>query len=97
MSVSWPFGGASVSAAVACYVVGRYHDRCWHAIRGVIRSVRDRGFTARELPAIALTAFARAEDRRRVLLAGFQVHVPKPVDPGVLTRLLDTLAARGGR
>ena len=32
------------------------------------------------LPAVALTGFARAEDRARVLAAGFQVHVPKPVD-----------------
>ena len=32
------------------------------------------------LPAVALTGFARAEDRARVLAGGFQVHVPKPVD-----------------
>jgi CheY-like chemotaxis protein len=33
------------------------------------------------LPAVALTGYARAEDRARVLEAGFQAHVPKPVDP----------------
>ena len=37
--------------------------------------------TARNLPAIALTAYARADDRQRALLAGFQMHVSKPVEP----------------
>lgn len=35
-------------------------------------------------PAIALTAFAREEDRRRALMAGFQLHIAKPVDPVAL-------------
>ncbi|HEY9380712.1 MAG TPA: ATP-binding protein, partial [Burkholderiales bacterium] len=35
-------------------------------------------------PAIALTAFARPEDRRRALVAGFQLHLAKPVDPEAL-------------
>ncbi len=33
------------------------------------------------IPAVALTAYARVEDRIRALNAGFQVHVAKPVDP----------------
>ena len=36
------------------------------------------------LPAIALTAFARSEDRTRALRAGFLVHVSKPVEPSEL-------------
>jgi len=36
------------------------------------------------VPAIALTAHARAEDRVRALLAGFKAHLPKPVDPNEL-------------
>jgi PAS domain S-box-containing protein len=36
------------------------------------------------LPAIAVTAFARPEDRRRAILAGYQAHVTKPVQPGEL-------------
>jgi CheY-like chemotaxis protein len=36
--------------------------------------------TAQPVPAIAVTAFVRAEDRQRVLEAGFDDHVPKPVD-----------------
>jgi PAS domain S-box-containing protein len=35
----------------------------------------------RNLPAIALTAYARNDDRQRALLAGFQMHVSKPVEP----------------
>jgi PAS domain S-box-containing protein len=34
-----------------------------------------------ELPAVAVTAFARQEDKRRALASGFQVHVEKPIDP----------------
>jgi PAS domain S-box-containing protein len=36
------------------------------------------------IPAIALTAFARSEDRRRALLAGYQAHLPKPTEPAEL-------------
>jgi CheY-like chemotaxis protein len=44
----------------------------------------------RRVPAIALTPYARAEDRTRSLLAGYQGHVPKPVDPA---ELLATVAS----
>src|SRR5512134_2395512 len=37
-----------------------------------------------EVPAIALSAYAGAEDRRKALLAGFQRHMSKPVDPAHL-------------
>jgi CheY-like chemotaxis protein/anti-sigma regulatory factor (Ser/Thr protein kinase) len=40
------------------------------------------------VPAIAVTAFARAEDRKRALAAGFDDHVPKPVDPERLVAML---------
>jgi CheY-like chemotaxis protein len=33
------------------------------------------------IPAVALTAYARSEDRIRALLAGYQVHVAKPIEP----------------
>ncbi|HBB86156.1 MAG TPA: hybrid sensor histidine kinase/response regulator [Blastocatellia bacterium] len=36
---------------------------------------------AREIPAVALTAYATKEDRARTLSSGFQVHVAKPIDP----------------
>jgi signal transduction histidine kinase/ActR/RegA family two-component response regulator len=47
------------------------------------------------LPAVALTGYTRAEDRDRVLAAGFQAHVPKPVAPAELTAAV--IAARGWR
>jgi signal transduction histidine kinase len=48
------------------------------------------------IPAIALTAFARGEDRIRVLSAGFQMHVPKPIDPVELIMVVATLTERLG-
>jgi PAS domain S-box-containing protein len=47
-----------------------------------------------EVAAIALTAYGRAEDRFRALSAGFNMHVPKPVDPLELTTLVASLAGR---
>jgi len=61
----------------------------------LIRRVRelpaDRGG---EIPAAALTAYARGEDRQKALLAGFQVHVAKPVPPEQLTAVIAELAGR---
>ena len=48
----------------------------------------------RNLPAIALTAYARAEDRQRALLAGYQMHLSKPVDPMELIAGMATLLNR---
>ncbi len=44
------------------------------------------------LPAVALTAYASAEDRVRVLAAGFQMHVPKPVDAAELAATVASLS-----
>ena len=43
------------------------------------------------VPAIALTAYARASDRRRALLAGFQTHLAKPVEPDDLLAVILSL------
>ena len=48
----------------------------------------------REIPALAVTAYARSEDRARALRSGFQMHVAKPVDPA---HLMGTIAAMVGR
>ena len=47
-----------------------------------------------KVPAIALTAFARSEDRRRAILNGFQMHVAKPVEPSELIAMVASLAGR---
>jgi CheY-like chemotaxis protein len=46
------------------------------------------------VPAVALTAFARSEDRTRALRAGFEMHLAKPVDPGELVQSVASLARR---
>jgi CheY-like chemotaxis protein len=46
------------------------------------------------VPAAALTAYARAEDRLSALLAGFQVHMAKPVQPAELAAVLVRLSGR---
>lgn len=61
----------------------------------LIRAVRsldaEQGGT---IPAIALTAFARTEDRQRAFLAGFQLHVSKPVEPNELVAMVASLVGR---
>jgi CheY-like chemotaxis protein len=46
------------------------------------------------IPAMALTAYARAEDRMRALAAGYQIHVAKPVEPAELVAVLVSLVER---
>jgi CheY-like chemotaxis protein/anti-sigma regulatory factor (Ser/Thr protein kinase) len=48
------------------------------------------------IPAIALTAFARAEDRTRALRAGFLHHLAKPVDPCELVATVASVVGRAG-
>ncbi|MFN6570252.1 response regulator [Dendronalium sp. ChiSLP03b] len=63
----------------------------------LIRKIRalkaDRGG---QVPAVALTAYADSEDRIRALEAGFQTHVPKPVDPGELVEIVANVVASCG-
>jgi PAS domain S-box-containing protein len=46
------------------------------------------------IPAAAVTAYARSEDRMRALLAGFQTHIAKPVEPAELAAVVASLAGR---
>ena len=48
----------------------------------------------RDVPAAALTAFARSEDRTKALRSGFEMHLAKPVDPGELVASVATLVRR---
>jgi hypothetical protein len=58
----------------------------------LIREVRSREpERGGKIPAVAVTAYARAEDRVRVLAAGFQMHVAKPIDPDELIAVVSSL------
>lgn len=96
---------AAASAAEAMKAIPRMHPEVLVSDLGMpdadgfdlIREVRRSGHLAKDLPAVALTAFAHKEDQRQALLAGFQVHIPKPVDPHDLTAVIASLAGRTGR
>jgi signal transduction histidine kinase/CheY-like chemotaxis protein len=49
------------------------------------------------IPAVALTAYAGIEDRKRALVAGYQLHIPKPVEPAELTFVVAKLAERNAK
>lgn len=49
---------------------------------------------AGKTPAVALTAFARSEDRTKAMLAGYQVHVAKPIEPQELAVTVESLVRR---
>jgi PAS domain S-box-containing protein len=60
-----------------------------------MRQVRKReAGTPSRVPAVALTAHARVEDRLRALSAGYQVHVAKPIEPTELVAVLASLVGR---
>jgi PAS domain S-box-containing protein len=62
----------------------------------LLRQLRDSGLDGEHLPALALTAFARPEDRTRALSGGFQAHLGKPIDLESLLLVLVALARRRG-
>jgi CheY-like chemotaxis protein len=62
---------------------------------GLIRKLRKlKSKRARQIPALALTAYATDEDRSLALSAGFQMHLPKPIEP---ENLVSSIAAALGR
>jgi CheY-like chemotaxis protein len=61
----------------------------------LIREVRRLSrIEAAQIPAMALTAFAREEDRQQAIAAGFQMHVTKPIAPADLVAGVAKLAGR---
>ena len=54
------------------------------------RAAEGKGF----IPAAALTAYSRAEDRHRAMVEGYQIHIPKPVEPAELVAVVSSLAGR---
>jgi CheY-like chemotaxis protein len=71
--------------------IGMPHEDGYAAIRKVRDLPAESGGA---VPAIALTAFARSEDRRRAILSGFQMHLAKPVEPAELIAMVASLAGR---
>jgi len=73
--------------------VGMPNEDGYEAIRKVRQLTSEEGG---KVPAIALTAFARSEDRRWAILNGFQMHIAKPVEPSELIAMVASLAGRTG-
>jgi PAS domain S-box-containing protein len=71
--------------------LGMPHLDGFHLIE---RVRRHRVRRVREVPAAALTAYARSEDRMKALRAGFQIHLAKPIDPAELATTVAALARR---
>jgi signal transduction histidine kinase/DNA-binding response OmpR family regulator len=71
--------------------IGMPHEDGYALIRK-LRKLRSK--LAREVPAIALTAYVTDDDRARTLSAGFQMHVPKPIEPKALVRSIAGAAGR---
>ncbi len=59
-----------------------------------VREMESADHSAR-IPALALTAYAKAEDRVRALAGGYQVHLSKPVEPAEFLLVVANLAGRG--
>ncbi len=62
----------------------------------MMRELRAKKIDGAKIPALALTAFARSEDRTRAMLAGYQVHLSKPVEAQELIAAVANLAGRTG-
>ena len=66
----------------------------WFVFYGCRKIRALNGEAGGRVPAIALTAYGRVDDRVRSLTAGFSMHVPKPVDPGELTTVIASVVDR---
>jgi PAS domain S-box-containing protein len=75
--------------AVLLSDIGMPHEDGYDLIRKVRSLPRESGG---DVPAAALTAYARAEDRQKILNAGYSIHVPKPIEPAELVAVVATLS-----
>jgi CheY-like chemotaxis protein/nitrogen-specific signal transduction histidine kinase len=71
--------------------IGMPDEDGYSLIRKVRAIDRTRGQTT---PALALTAYARTEDRMQAIRSGYQMHIAKPVEPAELTTVVAALAGR---
>ncbi|MEH1934851.1 MAG: ATP-binding protein [Nostoc sp.] len=100
------YGTQVIAAASACEALLALQEFKPHVLVSDISMPQEDGYTlirkvralptdqGGRIPAVALTAYARAEDRTQALLAGFQLHVPKPVNPGELAAVIANLTGR---
>jgi signal transduction histidine kinase/DNA-binding response OmpR family regulator len=63
----------------------------------LLKKVRASNQQSGQIPAVALTAYATPEDRDRVLAAGFQMHIAKPVEPEELLTIIANVAGRSNK
>ena len=63
----------------------------------LIRQIRKRDDDTQRIPAVALTAYARVQDRMRAILAGYSTHVAKPVEANELVTVVASLTGRLGK
>ncbi|HEX5109781.1 MAG TPA: ATP-binding protein [Vicinamibacterales bacterium] len=71
--------------------IGMPHLDGFHLIDRLRRHHNPR---VRELPAVALTAYARSDDRMKALRAGFHIHLAKPIDPAELVATIAAITRR---
>ena len=80
---------------------GHTHRRHWHAGEDgytLMKKLRaHEKSSGGHIPAIALTAYARPEDRLRALTAGYETHVPKPVEPAELWAVVASITSRSAK
>lgn len=74
--------------------IGMSGENGYDLIRKIRKLAAERG---KHIPAVAVTAFSRVEDRAQALSAGYQMHMPKPVDPAALAMAVADLAGRDAR
>jgi signal transduction histidine kinase/DNA-binding response OmpR family regulator len=77
---------AGPADVIICDIAMPDQDGYW-----LVRALRERGMG---LPVIALTAYAREEDRARAISAGFDLHCAKPIEPMELVAAVADLARR---
>jgi CheY-like chemotaxis protein len=60
----------------------------------LVRDIHGAQSAWRSVPVVAVTAYNRVEDRIRLLSSGFNMHLPKPVDPSELAAVITSLTRR---